>query len=72
MTTATAPRRSLKWIYDDVEFYPHQVDGVREMQKMTSFLLCDEMGLGKSLQAMTVFAIDVEQGLAKKIGRAHV
>lgn len=58
------PRRSLKWIYDDVDFYEHQIEGVREGNKMLSFLLADEMGLGKSLQAMTVFAIDVEAGKA--------
>lgn len=59
-------RKSLEpYIFDSVEYYPHQVDGIRELAKRKSFLLADDMGLGKSLQALTVFAIDVKRGWAK-------
>lgn len=59
-------RKSLApWIKDEVEFYPHQVDGIRELAKRKSFILGDDMGLGKSLQALTVFAIDVYRGWYK-------
>lgn len=60
---STATRKSLEpWILDAVQYYPHQIDGIRELANRTSFLLADDMGLGKSLQAMTVFAIDVVRG----------
>jgi SNF2 family DNA or RNA helicase len=39
---------------------------VRELAKRPSFLLADDMGLGKSLQAMTIFAVDVFLGRAEK------
>ena len=64
--SATVSRKSLEpYIFDSVEYYPHQVDGIRELAKRKSFLLADDMGLGKSLQALTVFAIDVKRGWAK-------
>lgn len=44
---------------DEIEYYPHQIEGVRELARRKSFLLADDMGLGKSLEALTVFAIDV-------------
>lgn len=65
--TAIAPvgRKSLEpWIFDSVLYYPHQIDGIRELCKRRSFLLADDMGLGKSLQALTVFAVDVVRGWA--------
>ena len=56
-------RKSLEpWIKDDVEYYPHQVEGVRELSGRKSFLLADDMGLGKSMQALTIFAVDVKRG----------
>lgn len=61
-----AVRKSLRFIHDDCEFYPHQVDGIRKLARMNSFILADEPGLGKSLQALTVFAIDVERGIASR------
>lgn len=66
-TTAVAPvkrpRKSLApWLYDSVEFYPHQVDGIRWLLRKRSFLLADDMGLGKSLQALTIFCADVKEG----------
>jgi SNF2 family DNA or RNA helicase len=61
-----AARKSLEpWIKDEVKYYPHQIDGVRELARRKSFLLGDDMGLGKSLQAMTVFAVDVVRDWAK-------
>lgn len=57
----------LSKIADTVQYYPHQIEGVREMSRMSSFLLADEMGLGKSLQALTVAAVDFEAGLAKRV-----
>lgn len=60
-----ANRKSLApWIKDEVEYYPHQVEGIRLLAKRKSFLLADDMGLGKSLEALTVFAIDVYRGWA--------
>lgn len=66
-TVSTATRKSLEpWIFDSVEYYPHQIDGIRELARWKNFLLADDMGLGKSLQAMTVFAVDVIRGWAEK------
>jgi hypothetical protein len=68
MTTQTinmAQRKSLEpWIYDTVQYYPHQIEGIRKLCRMQSFLLADEMGLGKSLQALTVFAVDVKLNIS--------
>lgn len=47
------------WIKDEVIYYQHQIQGIRELARRRSFLLADDMGLGKSIQALTVFAIDV-------------
>lgn len=61
-------RKSLApWLYDTVEYYPHQIEGVRKLATMRNFLLADDMGLGKSLQALTVAAIDVKLGRASRI-----
>jgi SNF2 family DNA or RNA helicase len=61
-----ATRKSLEpWIKDEIEYYPHQVEGIRELAKRKSFLLADDMGLGKSIQALTVFGIDAFRGWAK-------
>lgn len=62
-----AQRKSLEpWVLDSVQYYPHQIDGIRQLAKKWSFLLADDMGLGKSLQALTVFGIDVKRGWASK------
>lgn len=61
-------RKSLMpYLYDTVEYYPHQIEGVRKLARMQNFLLADDMGLGKSLQALTVAAIDVKRKWAEKI-----
>lgn len=58
-----AYRKSLEpWIKDEVEYYEHQVVGIRQLARRKSWLLADDMGLGKSLQALTIFAIDVVRG----------
>ena len=55
------------WIKDEVQYYDHQIDGVRQMIQMRNFLCADDMGLGKSLQALTVAAADVFRGWCEKI-----
>lgn len=67
--TARKPveRKMLDKIHDDVEFYQHQVDGIRQMANMSSVILADDMGLGKSLQALTTAAIDFQRGWASHI-----
>lgn len=61
-------RKSLEpFLKDDVEYYPHQVEGIRKLARMRSFLLGDEMGLGKSLQALTVFCIDLKLGRSETL-----
>lgn len=66
-----AQRKSLApWLKDDVQYYPFQVEDIRRIALMRTetspgnFLLGSQMGLGKSLQALTVFAIDVVRGKA--------
>lgn len=55
------------WLKDEVQFYDHQITGIRQMMTMRNLLLADDMGLGKSLQAITVAAGDVIRGWAEKI-----
>lgn len=65
---AMETRKSLMpYLYDTVNYYPHQIEGVRKLARMQNFLLADDMGLGKSLQALTVATIDVVRGWAEKI-----
>lgn len=60
-------RKSIEpYIPDSIEYYPHQIEGIRRMVRMRSVLLADDMGLGKSLQAITLFALDVKQGIGTK------
>jgi SNF2 family DNA or RNA helicase len=67
-TIVNGQRKSLEpWLFDTVEYYPHQVEGVRKLARMQNFLLADDMGLGKSLQALTVACIDIIRGWAEKI-----
>jgi SNF2 family DNA or RNA helicase len=62
-----AERKRLDWIPDSLEYYPHQVDGVRELARLGSAICGDEMGLGKSVEALTVFAVDVQAGWGRKL-----
>lgn len=64
----SAARKSLEpFLRDDIEYFDYQVAGVRELHPKPSFLLADDMGLGKSLQALTVFCIDVKLGRANTL-----
>lgn len=61
-------RKSLEpWIKDEVVYYTHQVEGIRTLARRRSFILGDDMGLGKSLQALTIFGIDVYRGWVSKM-----
>lgn len=62
-----ADRKNLRMIHDETDFFEHQVTGVRWGVRKPSFGLTDEMGLGKSLTALTVAAVDFERGQADKI-----
>lgn len=64
MSTSTSRKSLEPFIKDDVEFYAHQVEGIRWLARRKSFILGDDMGLGKSLEALTVFGIDVKRGWA--------
>lgn len=64
---APGTRKSLDWIPDTLEYYPHQIEGVRLLAKMGSGICADEMGLGKSIQALTVFAVDVQAKWANRL-----
>lgn len=55
------------WLKDEVQYYEHQITGVRTMMQMRNFLCADDMGLGKSLQAITVAVGDIVRGWAEKI-----
>ena len=67
ITSNGVARKSMEpWIKDSVEYLPHQVEGIRDLAVRNSFILGDDMGLGKSLQALTVFAIDVVRGWASQ------
>lgn len=66
--SAGAPRKSLEpWLSDSVKYYHHQVEGVRWGARHKNFLLADDMGTGKSLQALTTFVVDVKRGWAQTL-----
>jgi SNF2 family DNA or RNA helicase len=67
MTAVPTVHKKLDLIHEDVEYYAHQVEGIRKLARMNNFLLADDMGLGKSLQAVTVAAIDFQMGHASKM-----
>lgn len=53
-------------IKDTVEYYPHQIEAIRKLaRRPPSFILADDMGLGKSLQALTIFGVDVVRGFCQ-------
>lgn len=54
-------------IRPSVKFYKHQSEGIVFITKAGNIVLADDMGLGKSLQALAVGAIDFERGIAKRI-----
>lgn len=56
-------RKSLEpWLKDEVDFFPHQIAGVRFMLKRQNLIQGDDMGLGKSLQSLATFATDIKMG----------
>jgi SNF2 family DNA or RNA helicase len=60
-------RKSMEpFLKDEVQFYNHQITGVRQMMQMRNFILADDMGLGKSLQAITVAIGDVYRFTGEK------
>ncbi len=67
--TVTAPvgRLPLTKIKDETLYLQHQLDGIRKWARVNSFILGDDMGLGKSLQALTIAAIDFQLGHAKRV-----
>ncbi len=68
LMSLTNDRKSLEpYLKDSVNFYQHQITGIRQMIRMRNFLLADDMGLGKSLQAITVAVADIFQGRAEKL-----
>ena len=64
----TTRRKSMEpYIKDSVVYYAHQIEAIRKLAKTPpSFILADDMGLGKSLQALTIFGIDVARGFCKQ------
>ena len=43
------PRKKVPRIKDEIDYFKHQVEGIRRMLRMRSVLLADDMGLGKIL-----------------------
>jgi len=54
-------------IRPEIKLYNHQVEGIRDLMHRSSFLLGDQPGLGKTLTALTVAAIDFDMGWAKRV-----
>lgn len=67
MKPTIKPTRQLAKLRPDLLYHPWQVDGIRMGARMGSFMLNDDMGLGKSIQALTVAAILHDKGVAKRI-----
>lgn len=64
---AVNKRKALDKIPDEIEYYKHQIDAVREMVRRSGTLLADEMGLGKSLTASTVAACAFQTGEINRV-----
>lgn len=65
---AAGVRKSMEpFLKDQVQFYEHQIVGIRKMMQMRNFLLADDMGLGKSLQALVVAVGDIIRNWASKV-----
>ena len=59
-------RKSMEpWLKDDVEFRDYQIDAIRALIDKANFILGDDMGLGKSVQAMAIFIADIIRGMAE-------
>lgn len=56
-----AQRKKVPRIKDEIDYFKHQVEGIRRMLRMRSVLLADDMGLGKCIQSLTVAACALEE-----------
>lgn len=61
------PRKAVPRIKDEIDYFKHQVEGIRRMLRMRSVLLADDMGLGKCIQALTVAACALEEPNCNRI-----
>jgi SNF2 family DNA or RNA helicase len=68
---STAPPTPIKKhpskIRPGVEYKNHQVRGIRWLARRSSWLLCDDQGLGKTLMSLSVAALDFDRGWASKV-----
>jgi SNF2 family DNA or RNA helicase len=65
--TAPLHRKSLEpWIPDSLVYDWWQIEDVRDLCQRGSYLNGNDMGLGKTLEALTTFAIDVKVGRASR------
>lgn len=52
---------------DGIDLRQHQAEGVDWLRKRPSWLLADDLGLGKTLQALIVAAHDFDSGFARRV-----
>lgn len=57
------------WGIPDARWYKHQILGVRVMKKRRSVLLNDDMGVGKTMQVLATFCVDIKSGMNTRDGR---
>lgn len=54
-------------IREGVRFYDHQIEGIRWLARVSSWILADEQGLGKTIQSLTAAALDFDAGRARRV-----
>lgn len=54
-------------LYPDIKFYEHQTEGIHWCNQRKSFILADQPGLGKTLQALACADFDFSRGYAEKM-----
>lgn len=52
------------YLADGIQFYNHQIQGVKWMEHRRHFIQGDDMGLGKTLQTLALFGLDLHRGRA--------
>jgi len=62
-----SPRKPVPRIKDEIDYFKHQVEGIRRMLRMTSCLLADDMGLGKCIQSLTVAACALDTPQCRRV-----
>lgn len=67
MEPTIKPTRALSKLKTDLLYYPWQVKGIRFGCERGSFANFDDMGLGKSIQALSVAAVFHDEGLVKRV-----